>query len=110
MRVFDLLPDGLQQAGVVGGGRDGLSADVLHRAEGLRPEVQVVETLLQQGVGVASHLGVWERSPQYVTSLRLKRDHMTAVLKSPRWLPARFRIDLKVLVLVFKCLNGLRAI
>ncbi len=29
------------------------------------------------------------------------------VLKSRHWLPVRFRISFKVLVLVFKCLNGL---
>ncbi len=33
--------------------------------------------------------------------------HITPVLKSLNWLPIRFRIDFKVLLLVFKCLNGL---
>lgn len=59
MSVFDLLPDGLQQPGVVGGRCDGLSADILHRAESFRPQAQVVKTLLQEGVGTASHLGIW---------------------------------------------------
>ncbi len=36
-----------------------------------------------------------------------KREHITPVLISLHWLPARFRIDFKVLLLVFKCLNGL---
>ena len=35
------------------------------------------------------------------------REHITPVLKSLLWLPVRFRIDFKVLLLVFKCLNGL---
>ncbi len=35
------------------------------------------------------------------------REHITPVLKSLHWLPVRFRIDFKVLLLVFKCLNGL---
>ncbi len=36
-----------------------------------------------------------------------KREHITPVLISLHWLPVRFRIDFKVLLLVFKCLNGL---
>ena len=35
------------------------------------------------------------------------RAHITPVLKSLHWLPVCFRIDFKVLLLVFKCLNGL---
>lgn len=59
MSVFDLLPDGLQQPGVVGGGGDGLSPDVLHRAEGFCPQAQVMEAPLQQGVSATRHLGLW---------------------------------------------------
>lgn len=62
MSVLDLLPDGLQQPGVVGGGGDGLRAHVLHGAEGLRAQAQVVETLLQEGVGTAGPLGVYAGS------------------------------------------------
>ena len=36
-----------------------------------------------------------------------KREHITPVLKSLYWLPVQFRIDFKVLSLVFKCLNSL---
>ncbi len=35
------------------------------------------------------------------------QEHITPVLKSLHWLPVRFRIDFKVLLLVFKCLNSL---
>lgn len=33
--------------------------------------------------------------------------HITLILKSLHWLPAYFRIDFKILLLVFKALNGL---
>lgn len=33
------------------------------------------------------------------------RKHITTVLKSLHWLPVHFRIDFKVLLLVFKCVN-----
>ena len=36
-----------------------------------------------------------------------KRDHITPVLASLHWIPVKFRIDFKALLLVFKALNGL---
>ncbi len=36
-----------------------------------------------------------------------KSEHITPVLRSLRWLPVTFRIDFKVLLLVYKSLNGL---
>ena len=36
-----------------------------------------------------------------------KRDHITPVLASLHWLPVNFRIDFKILLFVFKALNGL---
>ena len=36
-----------------------------------------------------------------------KREHITPVLSSLHWLPVRFRIDFKILLFVFKSLNGL---
>uniref|UniRef100_A0A3P9JT56 Reverse transcriptase domain-containing protein n=1 Tax=Oryzias latipes TaxID=8090 RepID=A0A3P9JT56_ORYLA len=36
-----------------------------------------------------------------------RRDHITPILRSLHWLPVSFRIDFKILLLVFKCLNGL---
>ena len=36
-----------------------------------------------------------------------RRDHITPVLETLHWLPVHFRIDFKVLLLVFKCLSGL---
>lgn len=36
-----------------------------------------------------------------------KREHITPVLASLHWLPVSFRINFKILLMVFKCLNGL---
>ena len=36
-----------------------------------------------------------------------KRDHITPVLASLHWLPVRFRINFKMLLFVYKALNGL---
>ncbi len=36
-----------------------------------------------------------------------KRDHITRILSSLHWLPVRYRIDFKILLFVFKSLNGL---
>ena len=36
-----------------------------------------------------------------------KRDHITPVLRSLHWLPVRFRIEFKTLLIVYKSLNGL---
>ncbi|KAI4887869.1 hypothetical protein NFI96_015092 [Prochilodus magdalenae] len=36
-----------------------------------------------------------------------RKDHITPILKSLHWIPVCYRIDFKVLLLVYKCLNGL---
>ena len=36
-----------------------------------------------------------------------KSDHATPLLKSLHWLPIKFRIDFKIVLIVFKCLHGL---
>ncbi len=36
-----------------------------------------------------------------------KRDHITPVLRSLHWLPVRYRVNFKILLVVFKSLNGL---
>ncbi len=36
-----------------------------------------------------------------------KRDHITPVLQSLHWLPVRYRVDLKILLIVYKSLNGM---
>ncbi len=36
-----------------------------------------------------------------------KRDHITPVLQSLHWLPARYRVDFKILLIVYKSLNGM---
>ena len=35
------------------------------------------------------------------------RDHITPVLESLHWLPVKYRIPFKLLLLTYKCLNGL---
>ncbi len=36
-----------------------------------------------------------------------RRDHITPVLKSLHWLPVKYRIDFKILLFVYKCMNDL---
>ncbi len=36
-----------------------------------------------------------------------KSEHITPVLRSLHWLPVTFRVDFKVILLVYKSLNGL---
>ncbi len=36
-----------------------------------------------------------------------KRDHITPVLQSLHWLPVRYRVDLKIVLIVYKSLNGM---
>lgn len=66
--VLHLLSHSLQQKAVVCGRRDGLSADVLHRTEGIRRQTQVVETLLEQRVCVTRHFGVCSREEQILNN------------------------------------------
>jgi len=42
-----------------------------------------------------------------ILSRTRKHEHITPVLRSLHWLPVAFRIDFKVLLLVYKSLNGL---
>ena len=42
-----------------------------------------------------------------VLSRTKRTEHITPVLKSLHWLPVSYRIDFKVLLLVYKSLNGL---
>ncbi|MDG2555395.1 reverse transcriptase domain-containing protein, partial [Vibrio parahaemolyticus] len=54
-----------------------------------------------------NNLQLLQNSAARVLTRTRGREHITPVLKSLHWLPVRFRIDFKVLLLVFKCLNGL---
>ena len=54
-----------------------------------------------------SGLQLLQNSAARVLTKTRGRAHITPVLKSLHWLPVCFRIDFKVLLLVFKCLNGL---
>ena len=53
------------------------------------------------------NLQLLQNSAARVLTKTRGRAHITPVLKSLHWLPVCFRIDFKVLLLVFKCLNGL---
>ena len=54
-----------------------------------------------------SPLQLLQNSAARVLTKTRGRAHITPVLQSLHWLPVCFRIDFKVLLLVFKCLNGL---
>lgn len=54
-----------------------------------------------------SNLQLLQNSAARVLTKTRGRAHITPILKSLHWLPVCFRIDFKVLLLVFKCLNGL---
>ena len=54
-----------------------------------------------------SGLQLLQNSAARVLTKTRRREHITPVLKSLHWLPVCFRIDFKVLLMVFKCLNGL---
>ena len=53
------------------------------------------------------NLQLLQNSAARVLTRTRGRKHITPVLKSLHWLPVRFRIHFKVLLLIFKCLNGL---
>lgn len=57
--VFHLLLHGLKQPLVVSGRCNGLGPNVLHRAEGFRPQVQIMETSLEQHISIAGHAGIY---------------------------------------------------
>ena len=54
-----------------------------------------------------SNLQLLQNSAARVLMRTRGREHITQIFKSLHWLPVCFRIDFKVLLLVFKCLNGL---
>uniref|UniRef100_A0A8C6LGB2 Reverse transcriptase domain-containing protein n=1 Tax=Nothobranchius furzeri TaxID=105023 RepID=A0A8C6LGB2_NOTFU len=54
-----------------------------------------------------SGLQILQNSAARVLMKTRRREHMTPVLESLHWLPVCFRINFKVLLMVFKCLNGL---
>ena len=54
-----------------------------------------------------SSLQLLQNSAAHVLTKTRRREHITPVLKSLHWLPVHFRIDFKILLLVYKCLNGL---
>ena len=54
-----------------------------------------------------SNLQLLQNSAARVLTRTRGREHITPILKSLHWLPVRFRIDFKVLLVVYKCLNGL---
>ncbi len=54
-----------------------------------------------------SHLQLPQNSAACVLMRTRKGAQITLVLKSLHWLPVYFRIDFMVLLMVFKCLNGL---
>uniref|UniRef100_A0A3B1JQH4 Reverse transcriptase domain-containing protein n=1 Tax=Astyanax mexicanus TaxID=7994 RepID=A0A3B1JQH4_ASTMX len=47
-----------------------------------------------------------QNSAARVLTRSKRREHITPILKSLHWIPVCYRIDFKVLLLVYKCLNG----
>lgn len=62
--VSHLLPHCLQQPLVISGRGDGLGPGILHRAESLRPQIQIVKTLLQLRVSAAGHTRIYRENTQ----------------------------------------------
>ncbi len=54
-----------------------------------------------------SHLQLVQNAAARLLSGVKKREHITPILRSLHWLPVCFRVDLKILLLVYKSLNGL---
>jgi len=54
-----------------------------------------------------SYLQLLQNSAARVLTRTRGREHITPVLKSLHWLPVCFRIEFKVILVVYKCLNGL---
>ncbi len=53
------------------------------------------------------HLQLIQNTAARILTRTRKSEHITPVLRSLQWLPVTFRIDFKVLLLVYKSLNGL---
>jgi len=53
------------------------------------------------------HLQLIQNAAARILSRTRKYEHITPVLRSLHWLPVTFRIDFKVLLLVYKSFNGL---
>ena len=60
--------------------------------------------------GTISRLQLVQNAAAHLLTGTRRRDHITPVLASLHWLPVRFRIDFKILLFVFKSLNGLAPI
>lgn len=54
-----------------------------------------------------SHLQLVQNAAARFLTSTSRRAHITPVLATLHWLPVRFRIDFKILLFVFKALNGL---
>ena len=52
------------------------------------------------------HLQIIQNAAARLLTQTKKRDHITPVLRFLHWLPVSFRIDFKVLLLAFKCLQN----
>ncbi len=53
------------------------------------------------------HLQLIQNAAARILTRTRRSDHITPVLRSLHWLPVTFRTDFKVLLLVYKSLNGL---
>ncbi len=54
-----------------------------------------------------SHLQIVQNAAARLLTGMKKRDHITPVLSSLHWLPVQYRIDFKILLMVFKALHNM---
>lgn len=57
---------------------------------------------------VTERLQLIQNSAARLLTRTKRREHISPVLAALHWIPVTFRIDFKVLLLIYKALNGLR--
>ncbi len=61
---------------------------------------------LYAGISQCSFTRLQNTAARFLTGVR-KHQHITPILMALNWLPVRHRVDFKILMFVFKSLNGL---
>ena len=57
--------------------------------------------------GLIQRLQMVQNSAARIVTMSCKRQHITPVLKALHWLPVKYRIQYKALLLVFKAINNM---
>ena len=61
---------------------------------------------LAPGLNQLQRLQRIQNAAARVLTFRKKFEHITPVLKELHWLPIKYRVKFKILLLTYKCLNG----